>query len=300
MPLQDDINLNGATTLVVAWRSGRQAYARTVRAGGDVIEVLRDYARSSVRLVDGGQGRPYSPDNDQEAEDSYLTANQDELLDTTLLQQVQRGASLPLISPEDMRSQRLALYALLIGNSSASRAIFIRKTNPVSLASKGLVAIFDNALTRVTQPVLAFDERFDLVLYAGEAWIFNQRHFEILFRESEAVLAQTGQWVENLGQVLPISEEGKQWLAARLRQNSVMRRKVQSILRSSYLTKLTPELLASKMTEHKLDPDKLIAGGLLVFNKETENDMLLLLNEDLWTGDFSGDLYAAARKARVY
>jgi hypothetical protein len=299
VPLQDDINLNGAATLVVAWRSGRQAYARTVRAGGDVIEVLRDYARASLRLVAGGQGRPYSPDNDQEAEESYLTANEDELLDTTLLRQVQRGASLPLISPEDMRSQRLALYALLIGNSPASRAIFVRKTNPVSLASKGLVAIFDNTLTRVTQPVLAFDERFDLVLYAGEAWIFNQHHFEILFRESEAVLAQTGHWVENLGMVLPMSEDGKQWLVARLRQNSVMRRKVQSILRSSYLTKLTPELLASKMAEHKLDPDKLIAGGVLVFNKETEKDMLLLLNEDLWTGDFSGDLYAAARKARV-
>jgi hypothetical protein len=68
------------------------------------------------------------------------------------------------------------------------------------------------------------------------------------------------------------------------------------ILRSSYLAKLTPELLASKMTEHKLDPGKLMADGVLAFNKDTENDMLLLLNEDLWTGDFSGDLYAAARK----
>jgi Kiwa KwaB-like protein len=299
VPLHHDIDLDGAATLVVAWRSGRQAHARTVRAGGDVTDVLRDFAKASLRLVGEGQGRPYSPDNDQEAEESYLTANQDELLDTALVQQVLHGASLPLISPEDLSSQRLALYALLIGNSAASRAVFVRKSNPVSLASKGLVAIFDNALTRVTQPVLAFDERFDLLLYAGQAWIFNQRSFEALFRESEAVLAQTGQWVENLSQVLPISEEGKQWLTTRLRQNSVMRRKVQSILRSSYLPKLTPELLASKMTEHRLDPDKLIADGFLVFNKETESDVLLLLNEDLWTGDFSGDLYAAARKARI-
>jgi hypothetical protein len=36
----------------------------------------------------------------------------------------------------------------------------------------------------------------------------------------------------------------------------------------------------------------------LVFNKDTERDLLLLLNEDLWAGDFSGQQYAAARKAR--
>jgi hypothetical protein len=78
-----------------------------------------------------------------------------------------------------------------------------------------------------------------------------------------------------------------------------MRRKVQSILRSSYLSKLTPEILAKKMVEHDLDPAKLLINGKLVFTKHTETDMLLLLNEDLWTGDFSGDQYAAATKERI-
>jgi hypothetical protein len=36
----------------------------------------------------------------------------------------------------------------------------------------------------------------------------------------------------------------------------------------------------------------------LIINKETERNILLLLNEDLWTGDFSGEQYAATRKAR--
>jgi hypothetical protein len=40
------------------------------------------------------------------------------------------------------------------------------------------------------------------------------------------------------------------------------------------------------------------AGEHLVFNKDTERDLLLFLNEDLWAGDFSGGQYAAARKAR--
>jgi hypothetical protein len=36
----------------------------------------------------------------------------------------------------------------------------------------------------------------------------------------------------------------------------------------------------------------------LIITKETERDILLLLNEDLWRGDFSGQQYAATNKSR--
>jgi len=126
----------------------------------------------------------------------------------------------------------------------------------------------------------------------------NQKNFESLFKESEAVLAKTAGWAESLNSYLPMADDSQQWLAKRLRENSVMRRKVQSILRSPYLPSLTPQLLRQKMAAHGLSPDSLMKNDALVFSKETEQDILLCLNEDLWTGDFSGDHYAAARKAR--
>jgi hypothetical protein len=52
------------------------------------------------------------------------------------------------------------------------------------------------------------------------------------------------------------------------------------------------------MTVHGLAADDLMKDGSLVFNKDTERDLLLCLNEDLWTGDFSDYKYAAARKSR--
>jgi hypothetical protein len=58
-------------------------------------------------------------------------------------------------------------------------------------------------------------------------------------------------------------------------------------------------MMRKKMLDHELDPDELINDGSLVFNKNTEASMLLFLNEDLWTGDFSGEHYAAARKSHV-
>jgi hypothetical protein len=292
----DKIDMRAAATLVVAWQSGRNAQARTVRAGGQVIEVLRGYAVESLERFAAGTWQPYNPDDEQE-DGAYLFAERDELLDTAMLEQIERGAALPLATSAEAQSQRLVLYALLIGDDPESRTAFIRKTNPVMLATKGLVAIFNDTLDRVEQPILAFDSSFDVVLTDDEVLIISQRNFEALFKESDAVLAKTEKWAEELGRHVPISADAQSWLAGRLRQNSVVRRKVESVLRSRYLDKLTIEELRRRMPEHGLDPAELIVGDRLVVNKDTEKSVLLLLNEDLWTGDFSGSRYAAARKA---
>jgi hypothetical protein len=289
--------MDAAATLIVAWRTGRGASGAVLKSGGQVIGALREYARNAVHTVTSGHGLPYNPDDDQEDDVPFLTASPDELLDTALLEQIRLGASLPLITLDDLQRRTLALYALLIGDDPDSRVIFVRRGNPVSLATKSMVAVFDETLTRVTRPVLAFDSAFDAVLSETDVWILHQRNFENLFKESEAVLAHTSEWAEDLSHVLPISEAGREWLAGRLRQNSVTRRKVQSILRSPYVSKLDPDALRAQMSRHGLNPANLMKDDALVFNKDTERDLLLLLNEDLWTGDFSGNQYAAARKS---
>lgn len=297
MAATHQIDIDAGATLIVAWRAGHNAQGAMLKAGGDVIDALRGHARDSLDTI-VGQGRPYNPDDEQDKETPFLTASPDELLDTSLLEQLRLGASLPLIEPGELRKRTLALYALVIGDDPDSRAIFVRKGNPVSLATKSVVALFDDTLTRVTQPILAFDSAFDVILWEGSVWVLNQPNFEGLFKESEAVLARTSEWVDQLNQVLPITSQSKEWLVERLRQNSVMRRKVQSILRSGYLPKLTPDTLRSKMAVHGLVADNLLKDGSLVFNKDTERDLLLFLNEDLWTGDFSDYQYAASRKSR--
>jgi hypothetical protein len=293
-----EIGMGAAATLIVVWRSGHGAAGAVLKAGGEVIEALRGHAQESVDIVMSRAGRPYNPDDEQDDDVPFLTADQDELLDTALLEQLRLGSSLPLIGPDELRKRRPALYALLIGDDPGSRLIFVRKANPVSLAAKSVVAVFDDTLTRVMQPVLAFDSAFDVILLGSSVWILDQKNFEGLFKDSEAVLARTSEWVEQINQVLPIADDGREWLAGRLRQNSVMRRKVQSILRSPYLQKLTPDLLHEKMAGQGLIAEDLMKDGSLVFNKDTEKDLLLFLNEDLWTGEFSGEQYAATRKAR--
>jgi hypothetical protein len=293
------IDMGAAATLIVAWRAGQGASGARLKAGGDVIDALREHAKNAHTTVLSGGGHPYNPDDEQEDDVPFLTASQDELLDTVLLEQLRLGSSLPPITPSDLRRRTLALYALLIGNDPASRVIFVRKSNPVSLVGKSVVArLFDDTLTRVTEPILAFDSTFDAVLHESDVWILQQKNFESLFKESEAVLARTSAWADELSHVVAMTDDGREWLATRLRQNSIVRRKVQSILRSPYVSKINAEALRTKMAAHGLNSAELMKDDTLVFNKDTERDVLLLLNEDLWAGDFSGNQYAAARKSR--
>ncbi|GAA4502339.1 hypothetical protein GCM10023191_053740 [Actinoallomurus oryzae] len=291
-------NLDGPATLVIAWRLGRNAHGRAIKAGGDVMSSLRRYASVALDKVRSAEGRRYDPNDEQDEECAYLETEREELLDTALLEKILQGASLQQATDDDLRKRSLALYALVVGDDPNRLTAFVRKGNPVQLAKKNLVTVFDQTLVRIERPLLAFDQFYDVIIYPNKVYVLNQKNFEALFKESEAVLAKTSEWASSLSQALPLSDQSVEWVAKRLRETSVMRRRVQSILKSDYLRHLTPDTLRAKMQERGLDPQELIEDGNLVINKETEKDVLLLLNEDLWTGDFSGEQYAASRKAK--
>lgn len=291
----EPVTTSGSATLVIVWRAGRAAGGRVVKAGGEVVAVLREFAARAAATVAAGGGRHYDPDQEQD-EAPFVELDPADLLDNVLLEQIRRGASLPLVTPSELRAHPPALYALLVGDDPAARTAFIRARSPLRLASAGLITVLDQTLTRVEQPVLAFDEDFDVIVGPEQAWALNQSNFERLFRESEAVLARTGEWVDQLAEVLPLAQESREFLTGRLRHNSVLRRKILSVLRKPYLPSLTVHHIAAAATHHHIDPCSLITGDELLVTADNERDLLHLLNEDLFVGDFSGSEYAAGRK----
>lgn len=285
-------------TVLVAVRTSSSVYGRSVKAGGEVTDELRRFASESLAFVRGMPGAAYDPGAEQDEDDGFLEASTEELLDTELLHEIRRGHSLEQVTNEDLR-RPIALYALAVGEDPESLTIFVRRRTPVQLARKGLVAaLVDQSLTRVRDSLFAFDEYFDLIVYPDRAVILNQRNFEALFKESDAVLAKTGEWVGKLRETIPMSHGSADRLSTRIRRNSIMRRRVQSILRSDYLTDLTPDRLRAKMVERGMDPDVMMDDDGIVVNEQTEKGILELLNEDLWTGDFSGRQYASSQKRR--
>jgi hypothetical protein len=119
-----------------------------LKSGGDVIASLRRYATAALDTVRTAEGRPYDPNDEQDDESPYLEADRDELLDTALLDTILKAASLPQATDDDLRKRTLALYALVIGDDPDKLTAFVRRGNPVQLAKKGLVTVFDRTLTR--------------------------------------------------------------------------------------------------------------------------------------------------------
>jgi hypothetical protein len=290
------VETRGAATVIVAWRTTSLVHGRVVEARGSVVEHLRRYAEETAQTISTAVGQPYDPDGDL-GESQYFTASRDDLLDAAVVDVLAMGEGLPAATQIDL-DRTLAFYALLLGNDPRNRSAFIKKGNPIKLGDKDLVAVFDQGLTRITQPILSFNPDFDVVVTADGVWAFDKANFEGLFKETAIVLAKTDGWVEQLSSAIPIASASKVQFASRLRVNSVLRKKVLGILRSPHIARLTPAEIRSKMKFHGLDPELLMEGDELVFTREHEGDLLHLLNEDLFTGDFTGEQYAAARKLR--
>ena len=251
---------------------------------------MRRFATDALEFIEDSPGAVYDPGAEQDEDDGFLRASTDELLDTALLAEVRKGHSLDPVTTDDLR-RSIALYALAVGEDPEKLTIFVRRRTPVQLARKGIVAtLVDQSLTKVKDALFAFDREFDFIIYPDHVHILHQKNFEALFKESEAVLAKTAEWVAQLKDAVPMSAISAERLSSRIRSNSLMRRRVQTILRSDYLQDLTPEILRAKMVLRGMEPEEMMDEDGIVLNEKTEKDVLELLNEGIWTGDFSGHM----------
>lgn len=267
-----------------------------VQIGDDVVTELRNAAVETAEIIEAGGGKPYDP-GDEQNDAPYLTVQDQEIFDTEVVDVLQAGASLDLATDADLH-RRLAFYAVLLGNGIDDRSKFVKAQSPVKLARKTLYGFFDDALRRVDYPLLALSPGFDVVITPNGTWALNQSAFERLFKDTEIVTGKVGEWVQQISEHVPISAGCQESFSTALRSNSYLRRKVQSIIRQEYFKKLTTDELKATMTRRGLNPDEIMPNGELVLTKDNQKNVLNLLNDDLFTGDFSKDQYAAGRKER--
>lgn len=292
----DTVTLTGTGQLVVAWSTGPAYAGAHLAVGGELAERLLEFAQAAS--ADLSNGHSYAPDVDME-DSTHLIADRADLQDTLLLQTVELGADLPLAAEKDMANRKLTCYALVVG-AGTSKVTFIRKRSPIALGSKALVGrFFSGEVTEVTEPLFAFDKVFDLIVTNEKVLILNKNGFDSLFRHSAVVLAKTPEWVKNLAAHLPLAPGSDAVLNEALQRNQFHRNKFQAILKRPHIQKLTPADVEASMKRHGLDPKVHMPGGELIFDTpENTKQILNLLNEDLFKGEFSGDEFAAGSKRR--
>jgi len=290
------ITSSGPPTLIVLWRQGSVVNGRTVKIGGDVATTLAEFTSRCAETL-ASDAPSYDPDSPPE-DDPQRIADRSEAFDTALMDALSLAGSHEKAKREDF-GRRIICWAVIHGTGE-SQTIYVHKNNPVQLASKPLVAgLIDDALATMSEPLLAFDEHFDVVITPDELYILDHSDFEGLFKESDAVLALTKTWAEKITSTIPSTPGSAEALEKVLRRNGVIRKKVTSIIRRPYFDALDPKLVAKRLGEHGMKKSSYMKDGKLDFTEETIQDLVRFLNEDLFSGDFSGERFAASGKQRL-
>ncbi len=282
--------------LVVVWTSGKNYQSRYVKVDGDVEAELQAIANESLGLIDQASGKEYDPDSEQGVEPCLAVPNE-EVFDEQLIAAIRPGESLDLITSQELSKKTLFCYAVVVDEGDSETAILIRKASPIRLAKKTLVAqFFEDKLDRIESPIFAFDSEFDVVVRGSKVFALSQTGFESLFKSSTVVQAKLGQWVTDLFQRLPILDASKEEFVERASTNSFTRRKIQAVLRKSHISRLTVDAFELLAREQVGEAHGLMVDGYINLTKDTEKEILNILNEDNHRGPISGQRYISLRK----
>lgn len=287
----DDANI----VFFVGWRSGKNLKVGHVNIGEDAAVALRDMAAATKAAVLGAQAIPYSADADPEpgefVDATVATADPDVVED---LRHPENG---DLLTAKEVSRRNIVVYGVAAVLDDEIH-VYLRKANPQRGLKRGKVLMsMGEVLSRLSDPVLALDDRFDFVVTDERVAIFSMTVFDFVFRNAAAVAEQLPVWVESITDTLPIKEGGVEALVEKAQSDIRLRRRLRSIYESGHLSTVSIDDIRAEIGRRGLKEDLLIEDGSLIFDDADPFTLLRLLNEDLFTGGFSGKQYRASGKS---
>jgi len=291
----NDLNLGRPLALGVGWRERNTIHGGRVKITNHVAERFRAIAVSHVEALVSRSPKAFSPEADLEPREEYLVADVAELdADepiTNLLDGLERRDP---ISIRGLPKRSLLFYAFVF----PQQATFLRKLNPYQTAKTGKVwTLLGDTLEEISDPLFAFDSRVDLVITTEEILISNATAFELLFKEENYFMRHIDNWVQAISDYLPLTAGSSKLIIEGCRTNTRLRRRLQSIHHRGHLRDVPITEVQTQAEEQGLDPEEFIQNGELDLHDASIDDVLKLLNEDLFIGPFSGAQFAVDRKS---
>ncbi len=291
------LELPDEVSLLVAWRQGRSLASGEIRIADDVAEHLREAAQRTLERLQAAELVPYTPEIVLEDDQALYVTDDDLVAESPFTAAVLPEDPPGLLNARSLPERALLLYALSADTNQGPVAL-VRKKNPHPVARPGRIyALLGNALSQVDRPVFTLDPEFDLLVSPSGVISLDQNAFELLFRETDAVLARIPDWVEGIAEHLPLAGNGAEVLAEKARANSRLRRRLRAIHDRGHLGDVDIETVRNHIREVGLSEDELIAGDELVVDEADPMTLLYLLNEDFFTGGLTTIGFRSERKA---
>lgn len=291
------LELPDQISLLVAWRQGRSLASGEIRIADDVTEHLRGAARRTLERLRGIDLVPYTPEIVLEADQALYVTDDELVADSPFTAAVLPNEPPTLLNARSLPERALLLYAVNADTDQGAVAL-VRKKNPHPVARPGRIyALLGNTLAEVDRPVFTLEPEFDMVVSANGVIATDQNAFELLFRETDAVLARIPDWVEGIADHLPLAGDGAALLAEKARGNSRLRRRLRAIHERGHLRDVDIETVREHIREVGLSEEELIADDQLVVDEADPMTLLYLLNEDFFTGGLTTTGFRSERKA---
>lgn len=284
-------------SLIVAWRRGNTIESGEIRVADDVADHLRAAARETLEVLQTAELVPYTPETVIEPGEAVYVRDDALVAESPVTAAVLPDAPPDLLRARTLPERSLLLYAVNMDTDQGPVA-FVRKRNPQAVTRAGrMYALLGNALTSIEQPVFALEAGFDLLVGEHGVIATDINVFELLFRETDAVLARIPDWVAGIAAHLPLAGNGAEVLAEKARSNSRLRRRLRAIDERGHLRDVGIEAVRRHIQELGLAEDELIAGGEILVDDADPATLLYLLNEDFFTGGLTSSRFRSERKA---
>lgn len=283
--------------LLVAWRRGRALESGEIRVADEVAEHLRAAVAETIAHLQGAHIYPYTPELVIEADEAMYVRDDALVSESPFTAAVLPDGPPQLLRARTLPERSLLLYAVNFVTDQGPVA-FVRKRNPQAVARAGrMYALLGNALTSIEQPVFSFEPGFDLVVSEHGVIATDLNVFELLFRETDTVLARVPEWVESIADHLPLAGNGAQVLAEKALSSSRLRRRLRAIHERGHLVDVGIDAVRQHIRDLGLPENQLINGDELLVDEADPMMLLYLLNEDFFTGGLTASAFRSERKA---
>lgn len=292
--------LGPGMSLVVIEQHGNELDDAEIKASGAAATYFADSWARTLAAIAAADAVAYSPEVVFRPEDKQvLVINEDVREENVSARLLLDHGDRPKKTPAQVDTNALYLYAL-VSTTAAGRLAMIKKTNPARRAREGKRwALARDELNLLEEDPWQLHPTFDIIVGETGAFALSHSYFEQLFKDAERLRAHVGDWVDEVHAALPMTDAQKAVLSARCRESSRLRRRLRAITNRGHLDRVTINQVRAHARRMGLDAKDFVVSGKLVVDQANADELLQLLNEDLFLGGLTGDRFRSGGKEAI-
>ncbi len=262
----------------------------------EAADGFREHCRSALDTIEASNAVHYATGAELADAEFFLIDDPDTIDELAGIGDLRNSIeTMPTIKPAEL-DLTIQLYVVAAGGDT-QRVLFVRRANPqVSFSAGRFLAIGRERLARIDEPTFSFSSRFDFVMGDGWVVVLDQHSFEMLFRQVGLVEKNIERWIGGITKYLPMGDDDVERLREVAVKDSRTWRRLREIEQRGHLADVDLGQVRTYAAAVGLDPDTVVVDDRLTFDPAQRFSFLHLLNEDLYKGELTNELFESHRK----